>query len=159
MAIFRIRWLSLSCDASGASTRWTRSKSRRRDVWRRAAHLEGGVAGLWAVCAWRVRRCWGRPRRAYRGLGTHANEREGSARVNYDFPGSVELCVGADVVVLEALHAAAGKSGGRTGADVDTAAHAALSDEGFGSGGQTKSSVEEGRAARCQSATIRGGHT
>eukprot|EP00964_Phaeocystis_antarctica_P006370 scaffold3455_cov62-Phaeocystis_antarctica.AAC.3 len=36
------------------------------------------------------------------------------------------------------------------------AAHAALSDEGFGSGGQMKSSVEEGRAARCQSATKSG---
>ena len=31
------------------------------------------------------------------------------------------MCVGADVVVLEALYAAAGEGGGRSGADVDTA--------------------------------------
>ena len=31
------------------------------------------------------------------------------------------MCVGADVVVLEALHAAAGEGGGRSGGDVDTA--------------------------------------
>ena len=84
--------------------------------------FEGGGAGLWGVCARRVRRCGGRPRRAgCRGPGTHANERKGAARVDFDAKGMNELGAGADVVVLEASNAAAGEGGGRSGADVDTA--------------------------------------
>ena len=56
-----------------------------------------------------------------RGAGTHANEREGASRGDCDTKGRVELCVGADDVVLKALHAAAGEGGGRPGGDVDTA--------------------------------------
>ena len=55
------------------------------------------------------------------GPGTHANERKGAARVDCDASGAVELCVGADVGVLEAPYAAAGEGGGRPGGDVDTA--------------------------------------
>ena len=59
--------------------------------------------------------------RRVQGPRTHSNERKGAARVDCDATGLIKLCVGADVVVLEALHAAAGDGGGRSGADVDTA--------------------------------------
>ena len=55
------------------------------------------------------------------GAGTHGDERKGAARVDCDASGAVELCVGADVGVLEAPYAAAGEGGGRPGGDVDTA--------------------------------------
>ena len=120
MAILRIRWLSFSCDASGASTRWTRSKSRRRGVWRRVAHLRGRRCGpVGRVCE-ACRGCGVRARRA-RGAGQGARHaRQRAARVDCDAMGIVELCAGADVVVLEARYAparcaAAGEGGGRSG--------------------------------------------
>ena len=82
------------------------------------------------VCARRVHRCGGEGHDA-RGAGgadTHANERKGAARVDCDTSARFELCVGADVVVLEAInsagggvHVAAGEGGGRPGGGVDTA--------------------------------------
>ena len=75
------------------------------------------------VCARRVHRCGGEGHDA-RGAGgadTHANERKGAARVDCDTAWAVELCFGADGVVVEALYAAAGEGGGRPGGDVDTA--------------------------------------
>ena len=55
------------------------------------------------------------------GAGTHSNERKGAAGVDCDAPGIGELCVGADVVVVEPINAAAGEGGGCPGGDVDTA--------------------------------------
>ena len=59
--------------------------------------------------------------RGCRGAGTHSNERKGAARGDFDVSGAVELCLGADVVVLEASNAATSEGGGRPGGDVDTA--------------------------------------
>ena len=77
----------------------------------------------WGVCARRVHRCGGEGHaaRGAGGAGTHDNERKGAAWVDCDASGAVELCVGAVVVVLDALCAAAGEGGGRPGGDVDTA--------------------------------------
>ena len=75
---------------------------------------EACVRGGCAAAGWEAT-----TRGACRGPGTHANERERTARVDCDAPGLVELCVGADVVV-EASNAA-GEGGGCSGSDVDTA--------------------------------------
>ena len=87
--------------------------------------LKGGGEGLWASGACVRGRCaavGGRPRHAgCRGPGAHSNEREGAIRSDCDASGVVELCAGADVVVVDASDAAAGEGGGRSGADVDTA--------------------------------------
>ena len=57
-----------------------------------------------------------RPRRVgCRGAGTHSNERKGAARVDCDVMGLVELCEGANVVVVEASITIAGEGGGRSG--------------------------------------------
>ena len=63
----------------------------------------------------------GRDARGAGGTDTHSNERKGAARVDCDTSWAVELCVGADGVVVEPINAAAGEGGGRPGGDVDTA--------------------------------------
>ena len=80
------------------------------------------------VCEARVRRCGGKGRdaRGAGGAGTHSNERKGAARVDCDANRTSEMCVGADVVVVEATRictiiASAGESGSCPGGDVDTA--------------------------------------
>ena len=74
---------------------------------------------LYAVCeagvpsaGWRDAGVRGRP--------THADEREGAARVDRDASRLIELGAAAGAVE-EASRAAAGEGGGRPGGDVDTA--------------------------------------
>ena len=99
-----------------------RGASRWRGVWRRAPHFRGRRCGPGACvrggCAAAGE---GHTTRGCRGPATHANEREGAARVDWDKLGVAESRVGADVVVLEATVLAAGERGGRPGGDVDTA--------------------------------------
>ena len=77
--------------------------------------LEGGGVG-WGACARWVRRCGGTSRRT--GLQgaryAHSNEHKVAARGDCEATGQIELCVGADAVVLKAP-AAAGEGGGRSG--------------------------------------------
>ena len=76
----------------------------------------GSRCGQYAVCeATSVPSAGWRDAGGTGGLWTHRDEREGAARVDRDFRGGFELCLGADVIVLEAPCAAAGEGGGRSG--------------------------------------------